>query len=815
MRDPRGRVVEVTRPEGEVSSYAYDGRGRVTSMLNTGGSLAEVTTYAYGIDDEPLGSCQEVVSGACADFQSFGVLAFERAQLGLSLPPSPPNAVFSITSTDLEGRPVHRLGPDGIEHTTHYNAAGLPEDETVIGTPNTVSTTTYDVMGRPVQVVVGSGAERLRSFMRYDDRGRLTLRQTKQPLTQSSISTTTGTVERFGYDMGDRLVYRVVTGATGHTTPARAILEHELVEPNALGQPLHVHRLARSTVSTGISSKTVSGPQSSDVYATTSYRYDSAGRLVHQNVEGVSRPSFATYDHFGLTAVTTPDATKDIVNRPKAFDQSITTTWRTDGDADPTVTSSTRYRAFSRRGLLTTQLEWDAGLPGAQRKTTWEYDGLGRPTLRTDPTERFIRYERGALGRVHQVVEGRSGTDARNTHLSYDTRGRLIERVPAGAPSTHYQYDRSGRLVTESNAETTTDIVYDSAGRRHTITKAISNDARETTFTYSPNHVEYASVEVEETQAIKAERDGLGRPTFVQSYNAVLDKDAIGESSLPSSRPKIDTTRFYDALGRVLRERNIGTFPSTSPTQPGSTGLVLSDQTRIYSASNALGESDLILDSGDAIAKNYNASGRLANVTWVNSSGAKYTADFGYRGGLWSLASTAKATRRKVRDGFGHIVSSTMAAQSTWQEDILRGPTGRVVAQRITSPVFGERVIGHQYDPLARLSSTKRDDDTGVIFTQASAESAASSEQFDPVINPDAVVNHAHASADGLENASPDVFGRSFSATYDPTRTAVPPTSINIESPDQRLRVADGIISSPSNPGNRRLEVETWSGRFL
>jgi len=101
------------------------------------------------------------------------------------------------------------------------------------------------------------------------------------------------------------------------------------------------------------------------------------------------------------------------------------------------------------------------------------------------------------------------------------------------------------------------------------------------------------------------------------------------------------------------------------------------------------------------------------------------------------------------------------------------------VAQRIESPAFGERVVGHQYDALARLKQTKIDVASTRTFSSVDVKTAAQDEGFDPLPSADATVVHSHGDADTLQSTTPDHLGRRFDASYDQTSTAVPPTSVN------------------------------------
>jgi RHS repeat-associated protein len=164
---------------------------------------------------------------------------------------------------------------------------------------------------------------------------------------------------------------------------------------------------------------------------------------------------------------------------------------------------------------------------------------------------------------------------------------------------------------------------------------------------------------------------------------------------------------------------------------------------------------------------------------WNNATNPKYGATFGSAGGLWTSATTKLASREKVRDGFGAVTGSNFTANTKWTEQVLRGPTGRIVSTRINSPTFGVRVESHQHDALSRLRRSKVDHNSTRLFAAADISAAANNETFDPIISADASVTHDHGAADTLKATSPDVFGREFNAVYDTVTPGLPPTSVN------------------------------------
>ena len=292
------------------------------------------------------------------------------------------------------------------------------------------------------------------------------------------------------------------------------------------------------------------------------------------------------------------------------------------------------------------------------------------------------------------------------------------------------------------------------------------------------NGVAHAVIKVDNSTALSVARDGLDRPIVATATNLVLSADANGNTSLLTSRPSLSTTLTFDSLGRMVRDRTTGTFPTGSPTRPGQSNVALVDKTQVHPLTYA-GASSLNLASGDSLLKAYGPSGVLREIVWNNATNPKYGATFGSAGGLWTSATTKLASREKVRDGFGAVTGSNFAANTKWTEQVLRGPTGRIVSTRINSPTFGVRVESHQYDALSRLRRSKVDHNSTRLFAAADISAAANNETFDPIISADASVTHDHGAADTLKATSPDVFGREFNAVYDTVTPGLPPTSVN------------------------------------
>ena len=213
-----GLVSSATSPDGTTTTYSYNGAGQVTSQVQTFGSYSATTLYAY---DQAGNQYCTVGPGEAAD----------EVTCPSSPPPSPPTPSddpylgATITTFDGAGRPVQVANPLGEISYTAYDEAGnayctVAPAAAATGVtcpsspPSSAPTTgddpypgatitTYDTVGRPVQVTNPLGGITL---TQYDADNNVT-----QATVESNNSTADpNVVTTYGYDADDQVTSTTV-----------------------------------------------------------------------------------------------------------------------------------------------------------------------------------------------------------------------------------------------------------------------------------------------------------------------------------------------------------------------------------------------------------------------------------------------------------------------------------------------------------------------------------------------------------------------------------------------------------------------------
>jgi RHS repeat-associated protein len=275
-------------------------------------------------------------------------------------------------------------------------------------------------------------------------------------------------------------------------------------------------------------------------------------------------------------------------------------------------------------------------------------------------------------------------------------------------------------------------------------------------------------------------RDGLDRAVVATDFNR-----SDGSVSFKGSRPVITSRLAYDTLGRIVSDVTDGTFPITSPTLPGMSNVTLGDVSWDHPAS-FLGPNYLSTLLEEQMYFEYTSKGTLASLTREGFDRDRLVqVSYSSQGGDWVYADVSSAgAQLKGRDAFGHIRESSaiLGAAVAFRQDLLRGPTGRITAERWTGPLLGTHARSYSYDALGRLNALRIDNATSM--TRASflseVDAALGNEDwgFD-VVTPDVTQDFTKSPADVLLEATPDHLGRGYFAEHDELAAGVPLTQVD------------------------------------
>lgn len=448
--DAAGRLTRMTDPNGIVTTYQYDTRGRVR-FVNRGG---RVTEYRYDLA---------------------GNLSYVAFPDGRTLTYTYDAAKLLRTVTDNTG--------NRIEYG--YDLKGNRVSEKTFDTSGTLARSVesaYDARNRVSQINAGDSITKqifdaVGNLTRVTDPNTVAANGTAATVNQyDALSRLFKTVDLlngntlYGYDVNDRL--QSVQAPNGATTA---------YEYDDLGNLLR---------------------ETSPDRGLTSYTHDSAG-----NVRTVTdaRGITATYSYDALNrvvAVDYPGTDEDIAY---THDSGTGCTYGLGRLCQVTDASGSTQYAYDAFGNITTHTHTELS---ATYITRYSYDAGNRVTSITYPNSRVVSYGRDALGRIATATMALNGVNTTlvtaagyrpdglvaslafgngltDTRL-YDTQGRLREQYLGNADTRLYAYDANGNLTGLQSLPQVGAYTYDPLNRlsRDQITSPPTGD---TTFTYDAN----------------------------------------------------------------------------------------------------------------------------------------------------------------------------------------------------------------------------------------------------------------------------------------------------------------------------------------
>lgn len=500
--DGAGRLTQETDPNGRVTAYAYDARGRlITVTEGAPGATARVTRYAY----DAAGELSQTTSPEGRTL----AYTYDAAHQLIGVTDGLGNRVTYAydsrghrthdATLDLSGtlaREVTRVF-DARNHVSRVNGGGHVTALTHDALGNLVGTT--DPNGHPAT----NGYDALNRLLTHLDR--------------------LGGTTHYAYDVHDRPT--AVSAPHGATT-AYAY--------DDLGELLTEQSPDRGTLT---------------------YTYDAAGNVASlTDARGVT--ARLTYDALSrVTAVDYPGTQDDLaytydtcsagIGRLCAVTGRFPVTYAYDPFGDVVATTRT--------------------LAGRRYTTRYAYDGDGRLIELTYPTGETVTYTRDAVGRVERVVLTRAGvaTDVVSA-MSYRPDGRLASLTFGNGLVETRAYDLAGRLLTQTLGGLTRAYTYDANGNVLTRPGAstaydaldrVVNDQLgvQWVFTYDPNgnrtQETIDQVPVGLAYAPRSNRlTGITLTAGRRSRTLAIDYDAAGN---PVALPALHATLTYDGAGRL------------------------------------------------------------------------------------------------------------------------------------------------------------------------------------------------------------------------------------------------------------------------
>lgn len=454
--DTFGEQTQVQNPLGLVTSYGYDGEGRVTAVTGPsytppgGTAITPVSTTTYDGNGNVLSQTDPAGNTWTRVYDQLGDV------VRVTDPPVGGVAGQWNYSYDPDGELFAAVGPTGAQ-----------------------TQATYDDLGRQVtytQVERYPSNASYTTTMAYDTAGNMT--SSTDPL---------GDKTTWAYDAANEITK--VTDPLGHaSTYAYDGYGDVATATNPLGDT--------TTYGYDQAGRTTSQAQansSGTVLASTSFGYDPAGNSTSVTNPDNNATSYA-YDALNrVSSVTTPITSSASEVVTYGYDAAGNRTMVTDGNGNPTVTT------FNSLGLPESViLPSTSAYPGAASRTfTTSYDADGRAVSQTAPGGISQTWAYDALGDLTgQTGSGAAAATASRTlgydlagrltsysspggtvSIGYDDRGMPTSVTGAGQPAQSYGYNGNGQLTSRADATGTAAFGYNAAGLLATMTDPVTGAA--------------------------------------------------------------------------------------------------------------------------------------------------------------------------------------------------------------------------------------------------------------------------------------------------------------------------------------------------
>jgi RHS repeat-associated protein len=573
-----------------------------------------------------------------------------------------PENALTTYGYNSRGDKVYERGPDGVEISHLYDAAGRTRSESrtftdASGQRRTLTTRyEYDDKGRLVATIdyanrtarteynaidkVSAQVDALgrRTEMVYDAKGNHT--ETHFP---------DGTSETTVYDEENRVVGRIDRGQ--RTT----VYVHD-----AAGRVVETHH-----------------PDASVEYT----RYDRAGREVAR-IDGRSNTTTFVYDDAGRPLSTT-----------NALQQTTSTTYRADGSKASVRDALGRVTKFEydAAGRLVATIHPD-NTPSNDTdnpRSRVAYDSLGRKRSQTDEMQRTTTYEYNAAGQLTAVVDALN----QRTVYGYDTQGRKVSQTDALQRTTRWEYDDDGRIVARvlplGQRET---MEYDAIGQL--TAKTDFNGAR-TTYRYD---------KVGRLEEVR-HADGSGVVTgYTDSGQVETQTDAAGT-----------TNHVYDARDRLLRVTHPdGVRIDYQYDAAGNRTRMTTSQQDIAYTHDALNRLETVIQGGQVTRYAYNTVGSRERITLPTGGRTAYSYDV--RNRLQTLAHYTRNGNVLLHQAYTvdagglrtQLVEYGLNIGATRTVVYSYDPLKRLVREDVSDTTRGNRASVWTYDAVGNRQSETR-----------------------------------------------------------------------------------------------------------
>lgn len=594
---------QISGPNGDVTNYNYDGRGRITSVVRYPNGVAATWIYTYDGFGLPAGvtTPDNSVSGITRNAYMQVTSATHNDKDGTST-----ESFAYDANGDVLTHTVARGGDIGAEGTASYDELGRLIQKQ--GMHGQTLTYVYDVNGNVVSVTDALGHV---VTYKYDALNRVT--QSTDPnsgITKytydladhvATVTDPRGLVTAYAYD-GLGHLWGQSNPDTGTTTFSYDAYGRRYSMTRADGvQTIYGFDTLNRLISVSAGGLTQSAVydsctygigrpcSTSDANGTTSYTYTPEGWIVGRgfSIGGINYALGYSYDNVGnVTSVAYPDGNSAIYSYTNGVVSSVTFA------AGGTLVSAVTYRPgdmamsswTSSNGLVNT-LSYDSdgrlggiSVPGVQN-LAFTYDNANRISNITNGINSALTqtfgYDPGS--RLSSVA-----STADNQGFSYDSDGNRATQTRNGLSATFQNGSTSNRLAGYTISPYQRTLQYDTNGNLHQLN---DTNGRSQTLTFDPfNRLNSVNVNgVVSTYTINPEGQRLSKN--VAGTVSVFAPDTDG--TLLAEKTGGQWTDYVWLNGRLVTMRRGGNVYAVHDDQIGRPETVTNaSQQVVWRASN-------------------------------------------------------------------------------------------------------------------------------------------------------------------------------------------------------------------------------------
>jgi len=515
--DSSNRLIRATDPLNHSHAYTYDLFSRLTSVIDSNGSVVKKIIY----DNDGRVSEQTLSDGTSEHF---------------SYTLSGRSVSTAVVTNNLGKKQLKRFNGQGyiIEHTNELGQTSLIERNTTSNLPTSVSgtgsckvsTMVYDSLGNITLLTDKAGNK---FSVKYDS-------STKLP---QSITDPLGRTTSYTYDSDNNIATQ--TDALGFVT---SYTYNSARQVTSSTDPLNIQSSFEYDT-LGNLTKIIDG--TGNIH---NFKYDSLSRLIN-STDGLGRQTSYTYtllnkiesitDPSGSVTTYTYDANGNNVTKTnslgKIWTMSYDTKNRLIADTDP-LNQTIKYQYDALDNITTKTLP-------SGRITRYEHDDAGKVIKEIDPNADSVTYSYNCYGDILSITDKRGNI----TSYVYNDLRKLIKEINPFGLTITYEYDAAGnliRMINEMGRQTT--YQYDSLDR---VTKIIYSDSA-VSYRYDARS---RIVQVDDTQSgitllsydnadrLLIESSSQGQVSY--SYNNAGQRVTMSALDVPL------VTYLYDSSGRL------------------------------------------------------------------------------------------------------------------------------------------------------------------------------------------------------------------------------------------------------------------------